>query len=74
MLEYDRLLPTERAHAAESILTNPVFMYVIEDEINNCTYIAINSNVPEERERHRISVIWAENLKRRFEQIAVTGK
>jgi hypothetical protein len=73
MEEYERLLPTERARAAEIVLNNPVFIHIIETEIDGCTYLAINSDVMMEREYNRMGVIWMEHLKRLLEDI-VTGK
>ena len=73
MLEYDRLTPVERARAAALVMENPVFVYLIGDEILKCTSLAINHDDPQEREINRISVIWANHFKHRLVQELRTG-
>jgi len=66
MIDYYRMLPLEKARAAEEILNNPVFNHIINDEISACTRVAIHGDVPDEREANRQAVIWVNNLLKRL--------
>lgn len=70
MVDYDSLTETDKAQYARQILSNPVFMYHIDNEILLSTEVAVNNDDPIERDKHRWNVIWLRTYKKRIEDLA----